>query len=679
MPALTYTWGATIVVGTSASEYVGLNNQFFGGSSDRIAMLRYSAPGALGANDVLTAADFTGYFKADTTGDSDNITIGLISSGWVDSTTNFNTLYSYITGTVVSAALSTTTTEAQKILAITSLLQVWAANPSAYSGIYFRKSTMTLTRIGATSQAINTSITTRTACSAPVSVSLGKATADPGEAVNLLWSGEGAGTLNPIIGYIIQRSENGGAWVNWTTAGASPLAVAAHSSWGSYYDYRVITDGQYIDSGASTATARLTTRYPTACGAPTTGSVSPTLAETNPTLTWAGAAPGTLNAISAYEIEYAEAVDNAAWGAWTALKVVNSTATSGSTDVALPSARASYRKYRIRARGAAGATYYSAWKDTNSIRYNSLPTAPTAFSAAPVVFVSGDITLMYSGATDPDNNISTYNVWYAVATDGVNYGGWTALANGSTIHTGVVLTAGALIKYRVRTVDALGAVSGFIESNSCGKNTAPAAPTVSLPQDSKTTHNSRPRFLITMNADPESHLQAVTAAGYTASRSTNLASGNKILLRKTAAAAAGTVTLSITSADIYGEASGAAARNTTYAAPSYTDDPITKGTSQIKAAHITELRSMLNTVRAFYGMAAASWAEVITAGVTSTRNWVAHILELRAAVDEVIALVNGWDTASVANRIPAPTWITLTNGVPRADAMEQIRDAIESL
>lgn len=527
-------------------------------------------------------------------------------------------------------------------------------------------------------QSTTVAYTTYTACQPPTWIGLGASMAAPGGGVNLSWSGAAEGTANPIIGYIIQRSENGGAWGNWQTDNASPYAVTAHTSWGSYYDYRVITDGQQIDSAPS-ASVRLTTYTPTACGAPTTGSVSPTLAETNPTLTWAGATPGTINAISAYEIEYAEAPDNAAWGDWTALKVVNSTATSGSTDVALPSARASYRKYRIRARGAAGATYYSAWKETNSIRYNSLPTAPTSFDAAPAVYASGAIALTYAGATDPNNNISTYNVQYAVSTNGgASWGSWVPLADGATSHT-PTLNPGDLIKYQVRTVDALGAVSGFIESNSCGKNTAPAAPTVSLPQDSKTTHNSRPRFLITMNADPESHLQAVTAAGYTASRATGLASGDKILLRKTAAAAAGTVALSITSADIHGEASGAAARNTTYAAPSYTDDPITKGTSQIKAAHITELRSMINTVRAYYGMAAASWAEVITAGVTSTRNWVAHILELRAAVDEVITLVNGWDTASVTNRIPAPAWITLTNGVPRADAMEQIRDAIESL
>lgn len=88
---------------------------------------------------------------------------------------------------------------------------------------------------------------------------------------------------------------------------------------------------------------------------------------------------------------------------------------------------------------------------------------------------------------------------------------------------------------------------------------------------------------------------------------------------------------------------------------------------------------MANTVRAYYGLAAISWAEAITAGLTSTRNWVAHILELRSAIDGVISLVNGWDITTSTNRIPVPSWVQLTTGAPRADAMEQLRDVIESL
>lgn len=678
MATLSQTYGITLVVNNSTTEYGGAaSNQFFGGSSDRIAMLRFNAPDALGVNDVLTAADITAYFKADTTADADTIIIGLISGSWTTTTTAFSTLYGYITGSTETAYITTSTTAEQKALAVTSLLQIWAANPSAYSGLFFRKSTLSLCRIS-TGATINTTVQTRTACSAPTSVSLAKTTANPGESVNLSWSGASAGTLNPISGYIIQRSENGGAWANWQTDNASPYAVTAHPTWGSYYEYRIITDGQYIDSGASSS-VKLTTRYPTACGAPTAASVAPNLAESNPTLAWSGATSGTLNAISSYEIQYSQSDDLLSWGAWTALKTVTSSSGSGTTDVNLPAARGRYRKYQIRARGAAGSDYYSGWKETGAVRYNQLPTPPTSVTASPEVYATGVITLAYPGATDPDGNLSGHNIQYAVSTDnGASWGAWTALADNTTLHT-PTLNPGDRIKYQVRAFDSLGAVSAFVESNSCGKNTAPAAPTISFPQNSKTIYNSRPRFLVTIGADPEAHLQTITASGYSASRSSGLVSGDKIVLRKSTAAAAGTVALSMTSADIHGETSSAAVRNTTYAAPSYTDDPITRGTTRIKAAHVTELRTMANTVRAYYGMSAVSWAEAITAGITSARNWAAHILELREAIDEVIDLVNGWDTTTITNRIPAPSWIQLTAGKPRADAMEQIRDTIESL
>lgn len=680
MATLSQTYGITLVVSTSSTEYGGpSSNEFFGGSSDRIAMIRLNAPDALGENEVLTAANFISYFKADTTADSDTITIGLIDGAWTTTTTNYSTLYGYIEATTVSVALTTSTTATQKTLAVTSLLQTWAANPSAYSGLYFRKSSLSLTRIS-TGSTISTTLTTRTACSAPTSVSLAKTTADPGEAVNLSWSGAAAGTLNSIAGYIIQRSTNGGAYdEDWATDTASPLSVTAHATWGSTYTYRIVTHGQYIDSAPSTATVTLTTRTPTACGAPTSATVSPSLAESSPTLSYSGAAPGTLNAISAYEIEYADSTNNSTWGSWTALDVVSNTGTSGSVAVAVPSTRGNYRVYRIRTRGAAGATYYSAWKQTESVRRNQLPTVPTAFTATPEVFSSGMIALNYSGATDPDSNLSTHNVQYAVSTDGgLNWGAWVSLSNGAVSHT-PTLNPGDRIKYQVRSVDALGAVSSsWVESNSCGQNTAPSAPTVSLPQNSKTTHSSQPRFLLTLGADPESQLQAITASRYTASRSSGLSSGAKIVLRKSAAAAPGTVSLSATSADPYAETSTAATRDTTYAAPSYTDATVAKGTTPIKAAHVTELRTMVNTVRAYYGLSAVSWAETITAGVTKARNWQAHIVELRAAIDDIVTLVNGWDTTTTVNNIPAPAWITLT-AQPSAAVMEQIRRTIEVL
>ena len=578
MATLNYTWGATIKVANSTSYYVGLNNQFFGGNGyDWIAMLRYNAPAALGASEFVSAASFIGYFKADTAWDSATVTIGLISSGWTTSTTTFSTLYSYITGDYTTAYISANNVETQLTLAITPLLQAWAANPSAYSGIYFRCTNMELTRIGASGQSITTTI------------------------------------------------------------------------------------------------ANITN-----CGAPTTASFSVSLAESAPTLSYSGASSGVANAITGYEIEYAESSDNSTWGSWTALKTVTNSSTSGTTTVNLSSTRGNYRKYRIRTRGAAGSSYYSAWKETASVRKNSAPTAHTSFTASPAIYVTGSITLDYSGATDIDNNLSTNNVQYATSADGDTWSGWTSLANGATSHT-PTLPAGYYIKYQVVAVDVFGVTSpAWLESNLCGKNTAPAAPTISHPQASKTIYNSRPRFLLTLGADPESHAQALSASGFTLSRSAGLASGAKVIARLTSAASAGTVSISATSTDEYAETSTAATRDTTYAAATYTDTTVVKGTTAIKAAHMTELRDYINTIRAYYGLSAVSWAETITAGVTKARNWSAHIVEMRTAITDVVTLVNGWDTASSTNRIVLTTWIALGTK-PSAAVMEQIRAAIALL
>lgn len=412
----------------------------------------------------------------------------------------------------------------------------------------------------------------------------------------------------------------------------------------------------------------------TACSAPTAASVAPSLCENDPTLSASGASGGSANAITGYEIQYAESANGTTYGEWTALKTVSTTGKSLSTSVALPSVRAYSRKYRIRTRGAAGSSYYSGWKETNAIKRNSLPTAPTAFAATPEVYVSGAIALTYSGATDPDGNLSTHNIQYATKSGVEAWGAWADLTNGITAHT-PSLSPGQSIKYRVRAVDALGAVSDWLESNACVKNTAPAAPTVNYPQAGRTIYNSRPRLLVTLGADPEGHTQRPVTGDFTPSRAEGLTSGAKIVFRRTSAAGAGAVSYSIKSADQYNEESTASTGSLTYTAPSFTDATITGGTTRIKAAHMNELRTMVNNVRVYYGLTAVVWAETITAGATKSRGWKAHVAELMAAINDVVTLVNGWDTESTVNRIPALNWVTLAEK-PSAEVMNQLRQVI---
>jgi len=573
MAILSNTYGITLVVGTTSTEYGGAaSNQFFGGASDRIAMLRYGAPDELAADEFIAAATFTGQFKADTAADSDTITIGLIDAAWTSTTTDYTTLFAYLEAETVTAALVTYTTAAEKTLDIAGILQTWAAAPASYSGIFFRCSTLSLARIGAADQSIS------------------------------------------------------------TTVGAV-----------------------------------------SACGAPSTATLSASVVEADPTLIWSGATSGTSNAITGYKIEYSESTDGSAWGAWTALKTVTSPDLSGSTTVTKPGTRGYYRKYRIRTQGAAGASYYSAWKETTAVKYNVAPTVLTAFTATPAFYLSGAIALSYSGATDPDDGISGYAVEYAI-----NGGSWVALSNNAVTHT-PTLSDADIIKYHARAFDTLGALCAtWLESNEVLKNSAPSAPVIDLPQNSKTIYNSRPRFLITIGADVDSQAQTLTAAGYTLSHSAPYNSGDQIILRRTIVATAGAVALSAIQADASGVSSSAATRSTTYAVPSYTDSTIASGTTAIKAAHITELRTIINVIRAYYGLGAVSWAAAITAG-TSSSGWAAHVAEMQSAIDDVVTLVNAWDASATANLITEPAWIIPDGKRPQANVMEQLRSVIVTL
>ena len=202
--------------------------------------------------------------------------------------------------------------------------------------------------------------------------------------------------------------------------------------------------------------------------------VSATLSEGNVTLSGSGAAGGTNNGISAYEIEYRESSNGSAWGAWMPLSVVSTTATSLSTSVAPSATRGYYRQFRVRTRGTAGSAYYSAWKEsTNSVRRNNAPTAPTTVTASPTVFESDAITVSWSGQSDPDGNFSHVEANYMLNETTWGYVG--TFTGSSFVHSPSV-SRGVRVRYRLRSVDAFGVVSDWKESNTVTRNQAPVAP-----------------------------------------------------------------------------------------------------------------------------------------------------------------------------------------------------------
>src|SRR5712692_6897377 len=65
--------------------------------------------------------------------------------------------------------------------------------------------------------------------------------------------------------------------------------------------------------------------------------------------------------------------------------------------------------------------------------------------------------------------------------------------------------------------------------------------------------------------------------------------------------------------------------------PTFTDNPLTTGSTIVKAVHITELRDAINQARARAGLAAATWTDSSLSGTTIKA---VHITELRSKLDE---------------------------------------------
>lgn len=96
----------------------------------------------------------------------------------------------------------------------------------------------------------------------------------------------------------------------------------------------------------------------------------------------------------------------------------------------------------------------------------------------------------------------------------------------------------------------------------------------------------------------------------------------------------------------------------------YTDPEIIAGETPIKAVHMQELRENINIIRAGYGLAACSFAQIVP-GYTSLGGWLDHITEMRAAIDDTGA--------------PHEEWILLEVNCPRADVIQQLRRVVAAL
>ncbi|HJP91178.1 MAG TPA: RHS repeat-associated core domain-containing protein [Pyrinomonadaceae bacterium] len=102
--------------------------------------------------------------------------------------------------------------------------------------------------------------------------------------------------------------------------------------------------------------------------------------------------------------------------------------------------------------------------------------------------------------------------------------------------------------------------------------------------------------------------------------------------------------------------------------PTFTDDPLSAGNTLIKAVHVTELRSAINLLRARVGLAAASWAETVSAGVVIKAS---HITEMRTRLGEARTALGLAATSYTDPALAAGTQI-------KASHIQEIRDSLKA-
>lgn len=222
----------------------------------------------------------------------------------------------------------------------------------------------------------------------------------------------------------------------------------------------------------------------TSCIAPTSFTATPSVFDTNITLNWYGAKGGTNNSLTYYYIQYCLSDDNSTWGSWKtfispSLSSEYSTYTKNMSDIV---ARGKYIKFRIRAEGSAGSSYYSGFVESSSVRRQpyTICTPPTSFVISENNFDTS-INISWNGASGGTNNgLNGYEIQYSTSTNNSSWSNWNSFKNISTTKTSYkiaedvssIVSRGNYIKLRIRTKGSAGSsyYSSYVESNSIIRN-----------------------------------------------------------------------------------------------------------------------------------------------------------------------------------------------------------------
>ncbi|MDR1821148.1 MAG: fibronectin type III domain-containing protein [Oscillospiraceae bacterium] len=641
-------------------------------------------------NTLPGAPTSAGYSKA-TVNRGDSITLS-----WSGASAGTSAIAKYILQYRTSpnaSAWSAWTTYSQPVTSAASGSITWTETASPL--LYVQWQILTQDALGAQSawKAAGTYTIVQIACGAPTACAVSAELAEG--SATLSWSGASAGGTdgtNTITGYEVQfrDSPDNSAWGAWTAAGtvsaaaaSGSLTVAPPSARGHYRQFQVRTLGS---AGSGYYSAWLlssnTLRKNTLPAAPDTFTASPAsyTSDGSITLAWSGIAPGT-SALAQAEISKCTSAGGSAWGSWSVVSAVGTTDTSGSASDTAATLSGTCTRYRIRVKDSLGA-WSASYTESNSVYcdYTSVG-APTACSLAATLSETA-VLLSWSGASAGYGNaITGYEVQYRDSADGSAWGEWmnsTTVAN--TAASGSLTVSppafrGYCRQFRVRTLGSAGSgyCSGWILSgNTLRRNQAPAVPLLA-PTGGGSSFNPRPFVLGTADTEPDGNVQTLKAAfGTQAIVQQAIASAGQAFAVRPAANISGQVQVTIYMTDSFGVNSGSSIRTIKVDGADFS--AIIPGKTRVRAAHVTELRSAIDKLRLYYGLGAYSWTP-ITPNVTSTGDWATHVLELRAAIGDIIQTVNTF----AAGSIPAPAYTDISDGVPKAAALTELQQLLLTL
>lgn len=319
-----------------------------------------------------------------------------------------------------------------------------------------------------------------------------------------------------------------------------------------------------------------------------------------------------------------------------------------------------------------GAKYFNTTPVTVTAVNVQPNSSPTLSISNTTVIAGAPVTLSWTASTPGENSvIARYNIRRKLNANGDWE--WIARLDPSILsyQTNAPTTTGDSYTYRVYAVGEWSeSLSSSSNAVSVLANTPPTAPTIVSGSSGK-TYNRKPRILITLGTDIDT--MSVSANKYTASRATGITSGQNVDLYRTANVSAATHTETITVTDVYGESVTASATYTV-GSVTWTDDPVVAGTTLIKAAHIMELRTVLDDICDYYGLAHTTWGDDVIAGETSSALFPQHAEQLQNTVKRIAQYINGFDPYSTVNNVVLPSF-TDPSAV-RAAVINELRQAV---